>query len=135
MNCPDLRRVDAHLSQGTRPTDKMVKVTSVKRYLCKDTISKDGLLVVRHSEIFFYQKRVHCRSPKRFARNYYFFAFTFQSPFSYTIMEAISETFLCPECRCMCFFRMYCMFTMSVFENNPLGITQTVQFHTSNNPL
>ena len=56
MNCPDLRRVHAHLSQGTRPTDKMVKVTSVKRYLCKDTISKDGLLVARHSEIFLPEK-------------------------------------------------------------------------------
>ena len=52
MNCPDLRRVHAHLSKGTRPTNKMVKVTSVKRYLRKVTISKDGLLVVRHSEPF-----------------------------------------------------------------------------------
>ena len=58
MNCPDLRRVHAHLSQGTRPTNKMVKVTSVKRYLRKVTISKDGLLVVRHSEPFLPEKEL-----------------------------------------------------------------------------
>ena len=46
MNCPDLRCVHAQMSQGTRATNKMVKVTSLKRYLHKVTIRKDGLLVV-----------------------------------------------------------------------------------------
>lgn len=52
MDCPDLRRVHAHLSQGTRPTSKKKKQTAVKRYLQKATISRDGLLVVRHAEPF-----------------------------------------------------------------------------------
>ena len=52
MDCPDLRRVHAHLSQGTRPTTKRKKQTAVKRYLQKATISRDGLLVVRHAEPF-----------------------------------------------------------------------------------
>ena len=43
MDCPDLRRVHAHLSQGTRPTTKKKKMTDVKRYLQKATISRDGL--------------------------------------------------------------------------------------------
>ena len=58
MNCPDLRRVHAHLSQGTRPTNQMVKVTLVKRYLHKVTISKDGLLVVQHSQPFLPEKEL-----------------------------------------------------------------------------
>ena len=58
MNCPDLRHVHAHLFQGTRPTNKMVKVTLVKRYLHKVTISKDGLLVVQHSEPFLPEKKL-----------------------------------------------------------------------------
>ena len=52
MDCPDLRRVHAHLSQGTRPNAKKSKQTEVKRYLRKVTISRDGLLVVRSSEPF-----------------------------------------------------------------------------------
>ena len=58
MNCPDLRRVHVHLSQGTRPTNQMVKVTLVKRYLRKVTISKDGLLVVQHSQPFLPEKEL-----------------------------------------------------------------------------
>ena len=45
LGCPDLKRVHAHLSTGTRPTTKS-KLTNVKRYLQKVIISKDGLLVV-----------------------------------------------------------------------------------------
>ena len=52
MECPDLRRVHSHLSQGTRPTTKKKKMTSVKRYLQKVAISRDGVLVVRHTEPF-----------------------------------------------------------------------------------
>ena len=52
MECPDLRRVHAHLSQGTRPTNKASKVTTVKRYLRKLTISRDGLLVVQQNDPF-----------------------------------------------------------------------------------
>ena len=51
LDCPDLRCVHAHLSQGTCPTNKK-KFTTIKRYLQKVTISSDGLLVVRYSEPF-----------------------------------------------------------------------------------
>ena len=52
MECPDLRRVHAHLSQGTRPSPKKKQLTAVKRYLQKATISRDGLLVeVSHQTI------------------------------------------------------------------------------------
>ena len=51
--CPDLSRVHLHLRYGTRPTAKSTKMTTVKRYLSSNTIiSKDGLLVVMHSEPF-----------------------------------------------------------------------------------
>ena len=45
--CPKLRRVHAHLQQGTRPSKKMTKLREVKRYLQVATVSRDGLLVVR----------------------------------------------------------------------------------------
>ena len=51
-DCPDLRRVHAYLSQGTRPTHKAPKITNVKRYLRKLTIGKDGLLVVSQTVPF-----------------------------------------------------------------------------------
>ena len=51
-DCPDLRRVHACLSQGTRPTHKTPKITNVKRYLRKLTIGKDGLLVVSQTVPF-----------------------------------------------------------------------------------
>ena len=44
--CRDLRRTKAHLMQGTRPTKKETTVRSVKRYLNKVGLAKDGLLVV-----------------------------------------------------------------------------------------
>ncbi len=50
--CPDLRRVHSHLSQGTRPTKKMTKIPDVKRYLRVLTIASDGLLVVREDKPF-----------------------------------------------------------------------------------
>ena len=50
LECPDLKRVHAHLSTGTRPTKS--KLTIVKRYLQKVIISKDGLLVVIQSQPF-----------------------------------------------------------------------------------
>ena len=43
---PDFRRVHAHLSQGTRPSKRDVKIQDVKRYLQRVTIASDGLLVV-----------------------------------------------------------------------------------------
>ena len=45
--CADLRRVKAHLHQGTRPSKKLTNVKDVKRYLQVCTIARDGLLVVR----------------------------------------------------------------------------------------
>ena len=52
-DCIDLTRVHTHLKQGTRPTSKRTKATTVKRYLQNVLISKDGLLIVNHSEPFF----------------------------------------------------------------------------------
>lgn len=50
LECPDLRRVHAHLSKGTKPSAKHSNLTAVKRYLNDLVISRDGLLVVIHSE-------------------------------------------------------------------------------------
>ena len=50
--CPDLRRVHAHLKQGTRPSKKLTNITDVKRYLSAISISRDGLLVVKRSQPF-----------------------------------------------------------------------------------
>ena len=50
--CSDLRRVHAHLSQGTRPSKKLTNIKDVKRYLQVSTIAKDGLLVVIRTEPF-----------------------------------------------------------------------------------
>ena len=50
--CPDLRRVHAHLKQGTRPSKKLTNIKDIKRYLNVASISKDGLLVVKRSQPF-----------------------------------------------------------------------------------
>ncbi len=50
LECSDLRRVHAHLTQGTRPHKKETNIKDVKRYLQVATISRDGLLVVRRDE-------------------------------------------------------------------------------------
>ena len=53
MECQDLSKVYNHLRNGTRPTNKRTKLTTVKRYLQNVTISsKDGLLIVMHSAPF-----------------------------------------------------------------------------------
>jgi hypothetical protein len=49
--CPSLRRVYAHLRQGTRPSKKDTKSRDVKSYLNHVTIASDGLLVVPHQDI------------------------------------------------------------------------------------
>lgn len=41
----DLRRVHAHLSQGTRPSRKLTNIKDIKRYLNNCTIARDGLLI------------------------------------------------------------------------------------------
>jgi len=46
-DCSDLRRVHAHLRQGTRPSKKLTNVKDVKRYLNVATVSHGGLLVVK----------------------------------------------------------------------------------------
>ena len=48
--CDDLRRVHAHLKQGTRPSKKLTNIKDVKRYLSVATIAKDGLLVVPRND-------------------------------------------------------------------------------------
>lgn len=52
QECPDLRRVHSHLTQGTRPTKKMTKIPDVKRYLKSVTVAHDGLLVVKLNQPF-----------------------------------------------------------------------------------
>ena len=52
MECPDLRRVHAHLTNGTRPTAKNTKVGVVKKFLRNSTVARDGLLVVKQSQPF-----------------------------------------------------------------------------------
>ena len=46
LECPDLRRAHAHLSQGTRPSKKETCITYVKRYIKTLSIADDNLLVV-----------------------------------------------------------------------------------------
>ena len=48
--CPDLRRVYAHLKQGTRPSKKLTNIRDIKCYLNVTSISKDGLLVVQRQQ-------------------------------------------------------------------------------------
>ena len=50
LECPDLRRVKAHLTQGTRPSKKLTNIHNVKRYLNIVSIARDGLLVAKYSE-------------------------------------------------------------------------------------
>ena len=52
LECPDLRRVHAHLSKGTKPADKRTNATAVKRYLNEVVIARDGILVVVRSELY-----------------------------------------------------------------------------------
>ena len=52
LECPDLRRVHAHLSKGTKPADKRTNATAVKRYLNDVVIARDGVLVVIRSELY-----------------------------------------------------------------------------------
>lgn len=51
-DCHDLRRVHAHLSNGTRPTSKNTKVGVVKKFLRNVKIARDGLLVVKQAQPF-----------------------------------------------------------------------------------
>ncbi|KAK3090592.1 hypothetical protein FSP39_012951 [Pinctada imbricata] len=48
--CPDLRRVHAHLKQGTRPSRKLTNIRDIKRYLNVAKIAKDGLLVAHRQD-------------------------------------------------------------------------------------
>ena len=50
QECPELRRVHAHLRQGTRPSKKDTHIRDVKRYLNVASIAKDGLLIVRQQQ-------------------------------------------------------------------------------------
>ena len=48
--CPDLRRILSHLTQGTRPSKKITNAKDDKRYLNVASIARDGLLVVRRND-------------------------------------------------------------------------------------
>ncbi len=47
QDCSDLRRTYSHLSQGTRPTKKMIKLKDIKRYLQGATIGPHGVIVMK----------------------------------------------------------------------------------------
>ena len=51
-SCSSLRRVYAHLQQGTRPSKKETNVRDVKSYLSRATIAPDGLLIVPNKDMF-----------------------------------------------------------------------------------
>ncbi|XP_035686925.1 uncharacterized protein LOC118423072 [Branchiostoma floridae] len=51
-SCSSLRRVFAHLQQGTRPSKKDTKARDVKSYLSRVTIAPDGLLIVPNRDMF-----------------------------------------------------------------------------------
>ena len=51
-DCPDLRRVRAHLKQGTRPSKKLTNIKDIKRYLNSALISRDGFLIVKRTHPF-----------------------------------------------------------------------------------
>lgn len=48
--CQDLRRVHAHLTQGTRPSKKLTNIKDIKRYLNVCSIGGDGLVIVKKDE-------------------------------------------------------------------------------------
>ena len=50
--CADLRRVKAHLQQGTRPSKKLTNCKDIKRYLNIASLSRDGLLIVPQQRHF-----------------------------------------------------------------------------------
>ena len=58
MECQDLRKVHALLSNGTRPTNKNNKVGVVKKFLRNVTVARDGLLVVKQSQPFLPQSEL-----------------------------------------------------------------------------
>ncbi|CAC5394087.1 unnamed protein product [Mytilus coruscus] len=47
--CSDLRRTDAHLRQGVRPSKKLTNIKDIKRYLNVASLANDGLLVVKRN--------------------------------------------------------------------------------------
>ena len=51
MECPDLCRTHAHLTQGTRPSRKVTNARDIKRYLQVASISKDGVLIVPQKDV------------------------------------------------------------------------------------
>ena len=57
-NCEDLRRVHAHLRQGTRPSKKLTKIHDIKRYLNHVTFARDNLLLVKSKEPFSTRERI-----------------------------------------------------------------------------
>ena len=56
--CPDLRRVHSYIRSGVRPNSKNNRITDVKRYMQKATVSRDGLLVVVVNEPFLPQRQL-----------------------------------------------------------------------------
>ena len=55
-DCQVLRRVYAHLTQGTRPSKKAKNIRDVKRYLSICSLDSSGLVIVRKPDPFVHQK-------------------------------------------------------------------------------
>ena len=55
-DCPTLRRLHAHLTQGTRPTKKVKNMRDLRRLLQVASVDSNGLLVVKKSDPFVTQR-------------------------------------------------------------------------------
>ena len=55
-DCDTMRRLYAHLTQGTRPTKKMKNVKDLKRFLLVASVDDQGLLVVHKTDTFVQQR-------------------------------------------------------------------------------
>ena len=55
---PTLRRLYAHLTQGTRPSKKAKRVSDVKRYLTMCSLDNQGLIVVRRPDPYLHQREL-----------------------------------------------------------------------------
>ena len=63
-DCHDLRRIRAHLRQGTCPSKKQTNIINMKCYLQTMTVACDGLLVVHSIEPLSPIREKNCHSPQ-----------------------------------------------------------------------
>ena len=48
--CPDRRRTQVHLKQGTRISKKLISIEDLKLYISVSSIAKDNLLIVHRPD-------------------------------------------------------------------------------------